>query len=306
MRIEWNCQLEIVWQWPTTPRLLKVEAQKNGVYILTSAISTKTIIEKLPRMYRQFLDSLMIDISKKLMKSARQHTTQWVVIVVDADSHQTNINGLYAAGEVTSGLHGANRLGGNSLAEILVFGKRAGNHASHYSKGIEKTVRNQGVIQEANNSITNKIKSGTEVARPLQRSLRDIMWNYCGVVRDAERLETGLCELDKLESKLKHIDVRPDSEGYFDLVHALDLHSSIISAKSTILTALERKESRGAHQRYDYTSIDINQNITYHVNMNSDEELSVRSTSLKKIPEHLETIIKKTKNIDNYKGRLLE
>ncbi|MDA8773972.1 FAD-dependent oxidoreductase, partial [Chlamydiia bacterium] len=209
--------------------------KNGGVYLDISHIDKKTIIEKLPRMYRQFLDSLMIDISKKPMEVCPTAHYSMGGIVVDADSHQTNINGLYAAGEVTSGLHGANRLGGNSLAEILVFGKRAGNHASQYSKGIEKTVRNKDVIQEASRSISNKIKSGTEVARPLQRSLRDIMWNYCGVVRDANRLKTGLSELDKLEDKLKHIDVRPDSEGYFDLVHALDLHSSIISAKSTML-----------------------------------------------------------------------
>ena len=113
----------------------------NGVYLDISHKSKDLIIEKLPRMYRQFLDTLMIDISKKPMEVSPTAHYSMGGVIVDSDTHKTNIEGLYAAGEVAGGLHGANRLGGNSLAEILIFGRRAGRSASERSKNIDVQYR---------------------------------------------------------------------------------------------------------------------------------------------------------------------
>ena len=178
-------------------------------------------------------------------------------IVVSPEEHWTGVEGLYAAGEVTAGLHGANRLGGNSLAEILIFGKRAGSAASKRSKEIDVHIRSKKVIEQAHENLNSTIKNGSEVARPLQRALRNIMWEYGGVVKSEERLNKGLSELEDLKGASKDLDVRPDSEGYQDLMLAFDLEASIVSSEATLVSALNRKESRGAHQREDFKDLDL-------------------------------------------------
>ena len=139
-------------------------------------------------MYRQFLDTLMLDISKEPMEVAPTAHYSMGGIVVDPDTHSTGVEGLFAAGECTGGLHGANRLGGNSLAEILIFGKRAGYHASRRSLSLDIQYRSRKVVREAHAKIDSFLKYGDHVARPLQRELRNIMWENCGVVRDENKL----------------------------------------------------------------------------------------------------------------------
>ena len=233
----------------------------NGVYLDISHKSKDLIIEKLPRMYRQFLDTLMIDISKKPMEVAPTAHYSMGGVIVDSDTHKTNIEGLYAAGEVAGGLHGANRLGGNSLAEILIFGRRAGRSASERSKNIDVQYRSKECINLAHDKINSFIKSGSQMARPLQRELRNIMWEYCGVVRDSSGLKKGLEKIDDLKKSLLDLDVRPSSEGFEDLMLAYDLEGSIISASATFLSAAKRQESRGAHQRTDFEEIDNSFNL---------------------------------------------
>ena len=243
----------------------------NGVYLDISHKSKDLIIEKLPRMYRQFLDTLMIDISKKPMEVAPTAHYSMGGVIVDSDTHKTNIEGLYAAGEVAGGLHGANRLGGNSLAEILIFGRRAGRCASKRSKDIDVQYRSKECINLAHDKINSFIKSGSQMARPLQRELRNIMWEYCGVVRDASKLKKGLEKIDDLKKSLHELDVRPNSEGFEDLMLAFDLEGSIISASATLLSAAKRKESRGAHQRSDFEEI----NNSFNLNVKVDMDLSL-------------------------------
>jgi succinate dehydrogenase / fumarate reductase flavoprotein subunit len=157
---------------------------RGGVFLDISHIEKKTIIEKLPRIYRQFMETQLLDISKDKMEVAPTAHYSMGGVVVDPETHKTDIDGLYAAGEVTSGVHGANRLGGNSLAEILVFGRRAGQSAADYSTNLKAQIRNQAVIQDAQIELELLTKSGEELARPLQRALRVNMWENCGVVRD--------------------------------------------------------------------------------------------------------------------------
>tara|TARA_Y100000817_G_scaffold191887_1_gene149923 strand:- start:785 stop:2533 length:1749 start_codon:yes stop_codon:yes gene_type:complete len=278
----------------------------GGVYLDISHKGKDFIIEKLPRMYRQFLDTLMIDISKSPMEVSPTAHYSMGGIVVTPEEHSTGVEGLYAAGEVTAGLHGANRLGGNSLAEILIFGKRAGAAASERSKNIDIHKRSKKVIENAHENLNSFIKNGSEVARPLQRSLRNIMWEYGGVVKNEEKLKKGLQEIENLKEASKDLDVRPDSEGYQDLMLAFDLQASLVSSESTLISALSREESRGAHQRDDYKKINNDFNVNMRVKFDSDENILLSKDKVPALKKDLEGLITNTKEIDNFEGMLLE
>ena len=278
----------------------------GGVYLDISHKGKDFIIEKLPRMYRQFLDTLMIDISKSPMEVSPTAHYSMGGIVVTPEEHSTGVEGLYAAGEVTAGLHGANRLGGNSLAEILIFGKRAGAAASERSKNIDIHKRSKKVIENAHENLNSFIKNGSEVARPLQRSLRNIMWEYGGVVKNEEKLKKGLQEIKNLKEASKDLDVRPDSEGYQDLMLAFDLQASLVSSESTLISALSREESRGAHQRDDYKKINNDFNVNMRVKFDSDENILLSKDKVPALQKDLESLITNTKEIDNFEGMLLE
>jgi succinate dehydrogenase / fumarate reductase flavoprotein subunit len=280
--------------------------ENGGVYLDISHKSKEFIIEKLPRMYRQFLDTLMLDISKKPMEVAPTAHYSMGGIIVNPDTHNTGIEGLYAAGECTAGLHGANRLGGNSLAEILIFGKRAGFHASQRSLSLDIQYRSIKVIDEAHAKIDSFIKNGEQVVRPLQRDLRNIMWENCGVVRSEKKLDDGLNKIEKLKASIKHLDVRPDSEGYEDLMLAFDLEGSIMAAEATILGAKARKESRGSHQRSDFDTIEKNQNVNYIISLIENGKLNIKSQDLQPISEEFKRLIDNTNGIEDFEGMLLE
>ncbi len=279
--------------------------KNGGVFLDISHKSKEFIIKKLPRMYRQFLDTLMIDISKSPMEVSPTAHYSMGGVVVDADTHSTGVEGLYAAGEVTGGLHGANRLGGNSLAEILIFGKKAGEEAANRSLNMDLQQRSRKVIQNAHKKIDSFIKNGTQVARPLQRELRNIMWENCGVLRDETKLNEGLKKINKLKKSLKELDVRPDSEGFQDLMLAFDLEASIMSAESTILSAKERKESRGAHQRSDFEKTFDKFALNFIIEL-KNSKLNIKPKKLKSISKKLNSIINKTKTITDFDGMLLE
>ena len=278
----------------------------NGVYLDISHKSKDLIIEKLPRMYRQFLDTLMIDISKKPMEVSPTAHYSMGGVIVDSDTHKTNIEGLYAAGEVAGGLHGANRLGGNSLAEILIFGCRSGQSASKRSKNIDIQYRSKECINLAHDKINSFIKSGSQMARPLQRELRNIMWEYCGVVRDGSGLKEGLEKIDSLKKSLSELDVRPNSEGFEDLMLAFDLEGSIISASATLLSAAKRQESRGAHQRTDFEEIDNSFNLNVKVDMDPNGNLRLSEKKLENMSDEQISAIKNTEAINDLSGKLLE
>ncbi|MEL6864203.1 MAG: FAD-binding protein, partial [Bacteroidota bacterium] len=280
--------------------------ENNGVFLDISHQPKEFIIKKLPRMYRQFLDTLMIDISKSPMEVAPTAHYSMGGVVVEPDKHFTGIEGLFAAGEVTSGLHGANRLGGNSLAEILIFGKRAGHHAAERSLQMDVQYRSRTKIRSAHDKIDSFIKNGEEVARPLQRKLRNIMWECCGVVRDEEKLQKGLAQIQELKETLDRLDVRPDSEGFQDLMLAFDFEGSLMSAESTILGAIERKESRGAHQRSDYKDLNPELLANFSIHLEDGSRLVVEKEAVHALSKELRAVINNTKEIDDFKGMLLE
>ena len=276
----------------------------NGVFLNISHVEKEIILEKLPRMYRQFMESQMLDISKDPMEVAPTAHYSMGGVVVDAETHSTDVRGLYAAGECTSGVHGANRLGGNSLAEILVFGKIAGEYAAGFSKDLDLQMRNRSIINDALKELDQLTSNGEQLARPLQRAVRNIMWNFCGVIRSGEGLQEGLTELMKVKEASKDVDVRPSAEGFSDLALALDLLGSIDSAEATIRSAIARKESRGAHQRSDYKQLDTSENVNYIVEL-VDGNQSISKTEVEKLPELLQDAMDAYEEL-SVEGRLLE
>ena len=172
-------------------------------------------------------------------------------VAVDPETYSTGVGGLYAAGECTSGVHGANRLGGNSLAEILVFGKIVGEEAARFSMDLNLQMRNRDIIKEAIEELEELTTPAKELARPLQRAVRNIMWNHCGVIRSGQGLERALRELMEVKEASKDNDVRPSAEGFSDLALALDLLGSIDSAEAMIRSAIQKRDPwRSPAQRF--------------------------------------------------------
>ena len=281
--------------------------KNGGVFLDISHKSKDFIIEKLPSIYRQFLEAQMLDISKTPMEVAPTAHYSMGGIQVNPEDLSTSVFGLFAAGEVTGGLHGANRLGGNSLAEILIFGKRAGIAATKYSKGIGQQLRSNKIIEIAHENINKFIKNGEELVRPLQHELRLIMWKHCGVIKNEKLLSKGLSKIEKIITKLENIDVRIDKHNCQDLALVFDLQSSLISAKATILSALERNESRGAHQRSDFPILENSFKFNCMVSMDEKNPyLKITKIPLKVLNEKLKIIVETSTKEEDVKGKLLE
>jgi succinate dehydrogenase / fumarate reductase flavoprotein subunit len=277
----------------------------GGVFLDVSHRSKEFILEKLPRMYRQLLEAQMLDISQQPMEVAPTAHYSMGGVVVDPLTTATGVGGLYAAGEVTSGLHGANRLGGNSLAETVVFGRRAGEYAAAYSQSLDRQLRSQAAIQAAHTALDSLIKTGDELARPLQRAVRDTMWETCGVVRSEPGLTSGLQRLAELQQRAANLDVRPSAEGYRDLALALDLRAALAVAEATVRSALERRESRGAHQRSDFPALNPALTVNFVVRSVVGQGQQVRSQPVPPLSPALQPYLAQTGELA-LKGRLLE
>ncbi len=225
----------------------------GGVFLDVSHLPREVIFEKLPRVYRNLIDLQMLDITKEPIEIAPTAHYSMGGVWVDAESHNTGVAGLYAIGEASSGLHGANRLGGNSLIELLVYGRITGADAANYAKNLTTVHRSPEAVAEARAEMQHLLTSmGTETPRVLQRELRNIMSDHAGVVRSEESLLAGLAKLADLESRAEHIGVHPDIAGFDDLAHAYDLYGSLLAARATLECALERRETRGCHNRSDF------------------------------------------------------
>jgi succinate dehydrogenase / fumarate reductase, flavoprotein subunit len=277
----------------------------GGVFLDISHRERDFIRAKIPRIYRQFLEAQMLDISQHPMEVAPSAHYSMGGVVVDPGTGATGVEGLYAVGEVTGGLHGANRLGGNSLAETVVFGRRVGSAAAEHSSTIHRQLRSPVTVSAANDDLDSMIQEGDELPRPLQRELRDSLWELCGVVRSEERLLRGLEKVGELSSRASKLDLQPGSENYRDLWVALDLRSSLAVAEATLRAALERKESRGAHQRQDFPETD--EAFTLNITVRQDQEGSF-SVQTRPVPPVLESLARRLEDSSelDLKGRLLE
>jgi succinate dehydrogenase flavoprotein subunit len=222
-----------------------------------SHLPKEQIMTRLPRVYQTLMELQMLDITKDPIEVAPTAHYSMGGVWVRSEDHGTGVDGLYAIGEAASGLHGANRLGGNSLIELLVFGRIVGEAAAEYSAGLDVQRRSAGALNEARAEVDDLLAAdGSENVRALQRAVRTIMTEYVGVVRDESGLLKGIAELSAVEQRIADVGVHPDIAGFQDLAHAFDLKSAALAARATIESALERRETRGCHNRSDYPELD--------------------------------------------------
>jgi succinate dehydrogenase / fumarate reductase, flavoprotein subunit len=240
--------------------------ERGGVLLDVTHLDPDLVRSRLPRMYRQFLDLSMLDITERPMEVAPTAHYSMGGVLVDPATHETDVPGLWCCGEAAAGLHGANRLGGNSLAECVVFGRLVGEQAAARALDGPGPSRDRAGTTTALEEIDEALAvRGDAFARPLQRAVRDLLWERCGVVRDEAGLTAGLRELDAVEQQAARVQVSPDLAGYDDLAHLFDLRALVLSARATLELARERRESRGAHQRADHPAQDPAQvhNLTW-------------------------------------------
>lgn len=226
---------------------------RGGVWLDVSHLPRETTMTRLPRVYQTMLELQMLDITKDPIEIAPTAHYSMGGVWVRPSDHSTDVPGLYAIGEASSGLHGANRLGGNSLIELLVFGRIVGQAAAAYSAALPAQRRSAAAVAVAREEIDGLLAAnGPENVRALQRAIRNTMTEHAGVVRSEEGLLAGLAELDAIEERIADIGVHPDIAGFHDLAHAFDLKSAALAARATLETALERRETRGCHNRSDF------------------------------------------------------
>ena len=236
--------------------------EHGGVLLDISHLDRDLVLRRLPRMYRQFIDLAMLDITSTPMEVAPTAHYSMGGVWVDAETHATDVEGLYGVGECATGVHGANRLGGNSLADCVVFGQIVGAEAARWSAQLDVQARDHAAIAAAREEVDELLaRRGEEFARPLQRAVRDLMSECAGVVRSEDGLRAGLARLDAVAARAQDMEVRPDIAGYDDLAHALDLQGSLLAARATLECALERRETRGAHNRVDFPDRDPGQQV---------------------------------------------
>lgn len=232
--------------------------KKGGVYLDISHRSKNYIKQRLPRMYKQFIDYLNLDISKRKMEVAPTSHYSMGGILINFKTMETNIKGLLAVGESTAGIHGGNRLGGNSLLECIVFGKHAGMQASQIVKTKkENQIKKIDVEKEIKRieSIFNSKKKSTTKLRDLislREKIQEIMWNYAGIERSERGLLKGKFMLKKLKKDVESIHIKESVKNSEIFSLWADIQNLILPCETTIFCALKRKESRGAHYRSDY------------------------------------------------------
>jgi len=211
------------------------------------------IRKKLPSMYHQFKQLAGIDITTTPMEVGP--TTHYIMggIRVDGDSQMSTLPGLFAAGEAAAGLHGANRLGGNSLSDLLVFGKRAGEFAAEFARGHPALPPDGGEVNEAaRDALAPFDRSNGESPYAVQHDLQDLMQAQAGIVRTESDLLQALEGLVQLRRRAAAVGVTGNREFNPGWHTALDLRHLLTVSESIVTAALARKESRGGHFREDF------------------------------------------------------
>ncbi|MFD7484940.1 FAD-binding protein [Streptomyces mirabilis] len=260
----------------------------GGVWLDVSHLPRHTIMTRLPRVYQTLLDLQMLDITREPIEIAPTAHYSMGGVWVRPEDHSTDVRGLYAIGEASSGLHGANRLGGNSLIELLVFGRITGRAAAAYSQSLTAQPRSASAVAEARAEIDDLlVADGPENVRALQRAIRNTMTEHAGVVRDEEGLRAGLAELSVIEKRMADIGVHPDIAGYQDLAHTFDLKSAALAARATLESALERRETRGCHNRSDYPEPDP----ALRVNLVWSPTTGITRESIPAVPDEISALM---------------
>ncbi|MFP6618471.1 MAG: fumarate reductase/succinate dehydrogenase flavoprotein subunit, partial [Pirellulaceae bacterium] len=267
----------------------------GGVFLdIASRRSADAIKKKLPSMYHQFKELADVDITTDPMEVGPTCHYTMGGIRVHPETQETNIAGLYAAGEAAGGMHGSNRLGGNSLSDLLVFGKRAGEHAAARAaaEGSLGAVNEQEIAQVAADLLKPFNSSDGENPYAIHEDLRDLMQENVGIVRTQSDLEEALVEIEKLRQRAATVTIGGNIQYNPGWHLALDLTNMLDISEVVTRAAIKRTESRGAHTREDYPETDTAWGGFNLVVSQSEAGLAIEKTPLELPPPELAELLK--------------
>jgi len=224
-------------------------SEHGGVYLDVSHLDPQLIEEKLETMLEQFLD-VGVDIRKEPMEVAPTAHHHMGGLRINPDG-SSNIENLFGAGEVCGGVHGANRLGGNALADTQVFGKIAGQSAASATDIAEFRYNNEAV-EEEEKRIKSLIKKGTISPMKMKEEIQQLMWEKVSIVRNEQNLKSALERLIEMKGELKDLDVDDRTQFNTSLITALEVINMVEICILIVKSAILRRESRGAHFREDF------------------------------------------------------
>jgi succinate dehydrogenase / fumarate reductase flavoprotein subunit len=263
----------------------------GGVFLdIASRRSSDYIKRRLPSMYHQFMKLADVDITKVPMEVGP--TCHYVMggIRVDADTAASTVPGLYAAGECAGGMHGANRLGGNSLSDLLVFGRRAGLGAAEYALGLGSVPSpDYGDLEIVIGDMLAPFdRDGTENPYTIQKDLQDTMQDLVGIIRTEGELQQALVKLDGLKERAEQAGVEGNRHYNPGWHLAMDLHSLLSVSEATTRAALLRQESRGGHTREDYPATDAEWGrLNVAIRRGGDGSMQIQKEPLAQMPDDL-------------------
>jgi len=270
----------------------------GGVFLdIASRRPADYIRKRLPSMYHQFKELADVDITKEAMEVGPTCHYAMGGVRVDADSTATTVPGLFAAGEVAAGLHGANRLGGNSLSDLLVFGRRAGLYAAEYAKGMSGslTVDNDQVESFARDMLAPFESKGSENPYTIHSDLQECMQDLVGIIRVESELNQALEIIQKLKQRSKNCKVEGNRHYNPGWHLALDLHSLLTFAEAATLAAIIRKESRGGHTRDDFPNTDAKFAKVNIITRMRNGEMTQTQEPLPEMPDELKALLEEKK-----------
>ena len=273
---------------------------RGGVFLDISWIKKRLpdaeahIRRKLPSMYHQFKELADIDITREPMEIGP--TTHYIMggVRVDSDSQMSTVPGLFAAGECAAGINGANRLGGNSLSDLLVFGKRAGEYAAQFARQNAGVAIDRGEVQRAVDGAVSPFdrQSGAENPYAVQTALQEMMQHLVGIVRTESDMQQALGGLDALKSRAARASVSGHREYNPGWHTAIDLQNLLTVSEAITRSAIERKESRGGHFREDFPDkVQEFGTINIVTVKSSDGTMAVRRVPIPPLPAELKQII---------------
>ncbi len=270
-------------------------SEHGGVYLDITHLGYEGIMKKLPTMHEQFLKLADIDISREPMEVFPTVHYTMGGIKIDPETAASTVPGLFAAGEVAGGLHGANRLGGNSLSDLLVFGRRAGEGAAAY---IEESTHSANIeeseILTEIGRVLEPLEKKEEGESPylIQQELQEAMMEHANLMRDEDSLKEGLGKVLALKDRLPQVSV-PGSRLFNPGWHtAQDVRYLIQISEIIVRTALERKERRGAQWRLDFDGPDEELGkINFIVKKDEQGEVGIERREIPPMPEHLSELI---------------
>ena len=263
----------------------------GGVFLdVSTRLKPEVIKKRLPSMWHQFKELADVDITKQAMEVGP--TCHYVMggIQVDPDTGAaTGVTGLFAAGEVAGGMHGSNRLGGNSLSDLLVFGRRAGVGASAYVKSLSvKPKVSEQVIEKALNSALAPF-NGTSDENPyaVHQELQQVMNDLVGIIRDGNEMREAITKLEGLKKRAKNVTVKGERQFNPGWHLSLDLENMLLVSESIAKSALVREESRGGHTRNDFPTMDKNWRPKHVINSWNGSSVETKIESIPPMPKEL-------------------